>query len=139
MSFKGIRKSIHSMRTPTSRSASPTHRLDEFPAGYSSTGCSPAEPASASPATTQYADDHPRRSTPLFRAASFLTTNLRPLSFDLSHRWGALQDLTQRRNDELTHCPNCSPESEDSSPGEDFTARDTRAFPRACSRVGSSS
>ena len=26
------------------------HRLDEFPAGYSSAGCSPAEPASASPA-----------------------------------------------------------------------------------------
>jgi hypothetical protein len=29
---------------------SPTHRLDESPAGYSSAGCSPAEPASASPA-----------------------------------------------------------------------------------------
>jgi transposase InsO family protein len=28
----------------------PDHRLDESPAGYSSTGCSPAEPASASPA-----------------------------------------------------------------------------------------
>ena len=27
------------------------HRLDEFPAGYSSAGCSPAEPASASPTT----------------------------------------------------------------------------------------
>jgi transposase InsO family protein len=27
----------------------PSHRLDEFPTGYSSTGCSPAEPASASP------------------------------------------------------------------------------------------
>src|ERR1700693_481377 len=26
------------------------HRLDEFPAGYSSAGCSPAWPASASPA-----------------------------------------------------------------------------------------
>jgi hypothetical protein len=26
------------------------HRNDEFPAGYSSAGCSPAEPASASPA-----------------------------------------------------------------------------------------
>ena len=30
----------------------PAHRLDEFPAGYSSAGCSPAEPASASPATS---------------------------------------------------------------------------------------
>ena len=29
--------------------AAPTHRHDEFPAGYSSAGCSPAEPASASP------------------------------------------------------------------------------------------
>jgi putative transposase len=29
---------------------SPDHRLDESPAGYSSAGCSPAEPASASPA-----------------------------------------------------------------------------------------
>src|ERR1700691_4668010 len=27
------------------------HRNDEFPAGYSSAGCSPAEPASASPAS----------------------------------------------------------------------------------------
>src|SRR5215831_4865347 len=29
---------------------SPPHRYDEFPTGYSSAGCSPAEPASASPA-----------------------------------------------------------------------------------------
>ena len=28
----------------------PTHRLDEFPTGYSSAGWSPPEPASASPA-----------------------------------------------------------------------------------------
>src|SRR5207245_4642124 len=33
----------------TSRPPQP-HRLDEFPAGYSLAGCSPAEPASASPA-----------------------------------------------------------------------------------------
>src|ERR1043166_7990351 len=31
------------------------HRLDEFPAGYSSAGCSPASPASASPAGYEYA------------------------------------------------------------------------------------
>ena len=30
--------------------AAPTHRLDEFPAGYSLVGCSPAVPTSASPA-----------------------------------------------------------------------------------------
>ncbi len=29
----------------------PAHRLDEFPTGYSLAGCSPAEPASASPAS----------------------------------------------------------------------------------------
>jgi transposase InsO family protein len=32
---------------------SPAHRPDESPAGYSSVGCSPAEPASASPAVTE--------------------------------------------------------------------------------------
>ena len=32
------------------RIAAPYHRCDEFPAGYSLAGCSPAEPASASPA-----------------------------------------------------------------------------------------
>jgi len=31
------------------------HRTDESPAGYSSAGCSPAEPASASPATGEFA------------------------------------------------------------------------------------
>jgi hypothetical protein len=31
------------------------HRYDEFPAGYSSAGCAPAEPASASPAETHLA------------------------------------------------------------------------------------
>jgi putative transposase len=36
--------------------AAPTHRLDEFPAGYSLAGCSPAEPASASPV-----EDHSER------------------------------------------------------------------------------
>jgi hypothetical protein len=35
--------------------AAPTHRLDEFPAGYSLAVCSPALPASASPAGNQYA------------------------------------------------------------------------------------
>ena len=29
----------------------PTHRLDEFPAGYSLAGCAPAEPTSVSPDT----------------------------------------------------------------------------------------
>lgn len=34
-----------------SADGSPAHRLDEFPAGYSWAGCSPAEPACASPAS----------------------------------------------------------------------------------------
>ena len=37
----------------TAETASPAHRLDESPAGYSLAGWSPPEPASASPA-----DDH---------------------------------------------------------------------------------
>ena len=32
----------------------PTHRFDEFPAGYSLAGCAPAEPASASPAEQKF-------------------------------------------------------------------------------------
>ena len=32
----------------------PTHRLDEFPTGYSLAGCAPAEPASASPAEQKF-------------------------------------------------------------------------------------
>jgi hypothetical protein len=35
----------------TPRDRPPAHRNDEFPAGYSSAGCSPAWPASASPAS----------------------------------------------------------------------------------------
>jgi hypothetical protein len=45
----------------------PAHHSDEFPAGYSLTGCSPALPISASPAGVEYA----------FRSAQlrgFLTT-----------------------------------------------------------------
>lgn len=34
----------------TAKTASPSHRIDESPAGYSLAGCSPAEPDSASPA-----------------------------------------------------------------------------------------
>jgi hypothetical protein len=35
----------------TPQDHAPAHRNDEFPAGYSSAGCSPAVPASASPAS----------------------------------------------------------------------------------------
>jgi transposase InsO family protein len=37
----------------------PSHRLDESPAGYSLAGCSPAEPASASPADGDIKDEEP--------------------------------------------------------------------------------
>jgi hypothetical protein len=53
------------------------HRYDEFPAGYSSVGCAPAEPASASPAGGHRAIS---RSRPTIekqrRANSVLTTCL---------------------------------------------------------------
>jgi hypothetical protein len=38
---------------------SPAHRLDESPAGYSSAGWSPPEPASASPADTEDRGERP--------------------------------------------------------------------------------
>src|SRR5262252_4324268 len=43
-------------RKPTAV-GSPAHRLDESPAGYSSAGCSPAEPASASPAECKFKEE----------------------------------------------------------------------------------
>lgn len=48
MSFFRHEESSQSDGKPT-EIGSPTHRLDEFPAGYSLEGCSPAEPSSASP------------------------------------------------------------------------------------------
>src|SRR6516225_5879428 len=50
MSFKGMRKSIRTLEAPANQADAPAHLSDEFPAGYSLTGCSPALPASASPA-----------------------------------------------------------------------------------------
>jgi hypothetical protein len=55
------------------------HRLDEFPAGYSSAGCSPAEPASASPAVDHSALQSSCRSSVFHRTAnSVLTVCLSP-------------------------------------------------------------
>jgi len=51
MSFKGMGKSFQTIEAPILQDRRLcAHRLDEFPAGYSLTGCSPALPASASPA-----------------------------------------------------------------------------------------
>ena len=54
--------------------AAPTHRLDEFPAGYSLAGCAPAEPASASPAGHQYAVQSSCRSRIFQRTANSVLT-----------------------------------------------------------------
>ena len=59
------------------------HRFDEFPAGYSLAGCSPAEPASASPAG--YSIGEKAGVGNLFPANG----NLSP--FTLSHDRGAAQ------------------------------------------------
>ena len=58
------------------------HRLDEFAAGYSLAGCSPAEPASASPAQAsvrRYSEEGKR-----------FAVNRNLSRFRLSHAWGSL-------------------------------------------------
>jgi hypothetical protein len=55
MSFKGMGKSIQMIRAPTQNADAPAHHSDEFPAGYSLTGCSPALPVSALPAGLDHA------------------------------------------------------------------------------------
>ena len=60
--------------TIAKKDAAPTHRLDEFPAGYSSASCSPAEPASASPAGHQYAVMSSCRSSSFHRTANCVLT-----------------------------------------------------------------
>src|SRR5262249_38205324 len=52
----------------------PTHRLDEFPVGYSSAGWSPPLPASASPTDSEYAVQSPCRSTSFQRTARYVLT-----------------------------------------------------------------
>jgi hypothetical protein len=52
----------------------PAHRLDEFPTGYSSAGCSPALPASASPAVYEYAVMSSCRSRSFHRTANCVLT-----------------------------------------------------------------
>lgn len=59
------------------------HRFDEFPAGYSLAGCSPAEPASASPAG--YSIGEKDGAGKLFPANGNLSL------FTLSHDRGAAQ------------------------------------------------
>jgi hypothetical protein len=65
MSFKGMRKSIRIMEASTETADASPHLSDEFPAGYSLTGCSPALPASASPAGVDSASEHSQVRGPL--------------------------------------------------------------------------
>jgi len=75
-----------------------THdRLVEFPAGYSLAGCSPAEPASASPDGVQYAVELSCRSSTFHRTANSVLTvcvspggkrNIRRTSSGLAIRLG---------------------------------------------------
>src|ERR1700674_523840 len=62
------------MRARPLPTAPPTHRLDEFPAGYSLAGCSPAEPASASPADAHSEVQSYRRSSVFHRTAKSVLT-----------------------------------------------------------------
>jgi hypothetical protein len=50
MSFEGMGKSIRTIGASIQTTDAPFSSSDEFPAGYSLTGCSPALPAAASPA-----------------------------------------------------------------------------------------
>src|ERR1041385_1356208 len=77
------------------------HRLDEFPAGYSSAGCSPAWPASASPAGYEYALQSSCRSRIFHRTANSVLTvclspgghrSLRLICFVILHFSGTLID-----------------------------------------------
>ena len=56
----------------------PPHRYDEFLAGYSSAGCAPAEPASASPAEANLAGFGPGSTIELQRAVKRLLTPCLP-------------------------------------------------------------
>ena len=61
------------------------HRTDEFPAGYSSVGCAPAEPTSASPAAASML-------LSILDAKNFAANGkLSPIT--VSQPWGSLQSV----------------------------------------------
>ena len=79
MSFPRHRKIFPSDGGASLRADASTHRLDEFPAGYSLAGCSPALPASASPTGHHFALKSNCRSSNFQRTAySVLTVCLSP-------------------------------------------------------------
>jgi hypothetical protein len=69
MSFLRHREIYPSDGGPTLPGQAPAHRLDEFPAGYSLAGCSPAVPASASPTGDHFAGKLSRRTMTFHRMA----------------------------------------------------------------------
>src|ERR1039457_4603782 len=64
------------------------HRNDEFPAGYSSAGCSPAAPASASPAGASLLESLPQAKD--FAASGNLSL------VTVSQPWGSLQTVPKK-------------------------------------------
>ena len=80
------------------------HPTDEFPAGYSLAGCTPAEPASASPAGAHFAGK-PVRSTMQFHrtAGSVLTVCLSPGDHRKNRRERILTEEESKRY--LAACP----------------------------------
>ena len=76
----------------------PAHRLDEFPAGYSLAGCSPAWPASASPTVYEYAV------IPSYRSRSFHRTVTCVLTVCVSQ--GGKRSSLERRS---SHYEGCRP------------------------------
>jgi len=74
MSFPRHPEIYPPMEAQTKAVGAPAHRLDEFPAGYSLAGCSPAWPASASPAGYEYAVQSFCRSSIFQRTANSVLT-----------------------------------------------------------------
>ena len=69
----------------------PTHPLDEFPTGYSSAGCAPAEPASASPAGNKLTMDGHSPAQPFSANGEILLSHL-------SHLRGPLRNGANPRH-----------------------------------------
>ena len=79
----------------TKYNSRPDHRFDESSTGYSSPGCAPAEPASASPVTHSFS---------LYDATVHQTaTNANLFLFPLSQPKGALQTLAETLSGLLVH------------------------------------
>jgi hypothetical protein len=74
MSFPRHREIFPSDGGASLAANAPAHRLDEFPAGYSLAGCSPAWPASASPTVYEYAVMSSCRSSSFHRTVNCVLT-----------------------------------------------------------------